>query len=177
MMEIILMKLIFIFISTFIFTLSFKAEASSLKFVHWKCYEHFGIDAKHILTVGYFPKFREEMLEVSPITEIGKQFFDSGSEFAMIDFKTVSKQKFAFYVLRGVQHSFVWGGKSLQDYMIVIDNSGRGDFYNFEGVVEDEKRLSSETFNCKSAYPETVMLDISKHEDWVNDGENILKPK
>ena len=36
-------------------------KKGKFKFVHWNCYEHFGNDAKHILTVGYFPQFSEDL--------------------------------------------------------------------------------------------------------------------
>ena len=85
-----------------------------------------------------------------------------------MDFKSTSKQSLAFYRLKGVQHSFMWGGQTFSDYRITINSSGRGFFYNFEGAKQGESRQSSETFGCKSVYPETSWLGVDDLADFKN---------
>ena len=97
-----------------------------------------------------------------------KIFLQSGMEFGMMDLKSTSKQLLAFYRLKGVQHSFMWGGKNFMDYSITINSSGRGYFYNFEGAKQGESRNSTETFDCKSGYPETVWLVAEDLADYMN---------
>ena len=143
-------------------------ENKTIKFVHWKCYEHFGDDAKLILTVGFFPQITDELLNQTIPNKSERMLLKSeGGEIGMVELKTTSKQLLSFYMLRGVKHNFMWGGKKFQNYMIEIDTSGRGNFYNFEGAKQNEKRPSTETFNCKSGYPETVMLDKEELKDFM----------
>ena len=111
-----------------------KEETINAKFIQWKCYEHFGDDAEHILTVGYFPDYKESFFEESKykkLDDFSEKFLKSGMGFGMIELKSTSKKMFSFYTLRGVRHSFVWGGETFQDYMIDIGSTGVGFFYNF----------------------------------------------
>lgn len=161
-----------------------------VKFIQWKCFEHFGSDAKHILTIGYFPQFSEVLYQENTfnklnhskkdkdiVNEFLKIFSQSGMEFGMMDLKSTSKQLLAFYRLKGVQHSFMWGGKNFMDYSITINSSGRGYFYNFEGAKQGESRNSTETFDCKSGYPETVWLVPEDLADFMNNLTRLSQSK
>ena len=156
-------------------------KKEKVKFIQWRCFEHFGSDAKHILTIGYFPQFSEALYQDNTFNKLNhtkkdkeivkeflKIFSQSGMEFGMMDLKSTSKQLLAFYRLTGVQHSFMWGGKTFMDYRIKINSSGRGFFYNFEGAKQGESRNSTETFDCKSGYPETVWLVAEDLADYMN---------
>jgi predicted small secreted protein len=75
-----------------------KEETINAKFIQWKCYEHFGDDAEHILTIGYFPDYRESFFEESKykkLDDFSEKFLESG----MIELKSTSKKCFHFTLL------------------------------------------------------------------------------
>ena len=112
---------------------------------------------KLILTIGYFPDFPKSD-EFKP----GKLVLQNPK-------RTIP----VIYGLRGMKHTFMWGGKDSMDYMIDIDSSGIGRYYNFEGSKGNERRMSEEVYSCKT--PKTIFLNEKEMKKFMKEIENKFK--
>ena len=126
-----------------------------IKFLRWNCEMIFS--GKLILTIGYFP-------DVPPSDE-----FKAGKLVLQNPKRTIP----VIYGLRGMKHTFMWGGKDSMDYMIDIDSSGIGRYYNFEGSKGNERRMSEEVYSCKT--PKTIFLNEKEMKIFMKELEDKWK--
>ena len=72
-----------------------------IKFVEWECGTFFLL--KPVLNVGYFPNYKSGDISVGALTlESNEEMFP------------------AFHEVNGIDNSFMWGGRKLNNYKIVI---------------------------------------------------------
>jgi hypothetical protein len=127
-------KLLLISIFSLIFNVfAIKQSLSEHIYNQWKCYSHFGDDAKLVLSIGYFKE------TLSPTNEsVGFMYL-----------KTNDSKTTVLHNIEGIRDSFNWGGEDSNDFKFIITPEGRSWFYDFRGVKEGEKVNSTQTLNCK----------------------------
>ena len=124
-----------------------------IKFVEWECGTFFLL--KPVLNVGYFPNYKSGDISVGALTlESNEEMFP------------------AFHEVNGIDNSFMWGGRKLNDYKIVIKPDNTAYYYNFINAKKDEIRESQQTLKCKK---EIFNLEKEEFQNYTNSFKNIFK--
>ena len=140
-----------------------QEKNEKIEMINWKCVPLFSDE--HVLTLGYFIDVKKNMFSKLNINDDeGKKILKSTQEFAMIEMQSTGKQFPALYVLRGVKHAFAFGGENFTDFMIEIDNSKRGRYYNFQNAKAGEKVQSEESYTCIQT---KEFVDVSYLNIWL----------
>ena len=124
-----------------------------IKFVEWECGTFFLL--KPVLNVGYFPNYKSGDISVGALTlEANEEMFP------------------AFHEVNGIDNSFMWGGRKLNNYKIVIKPDNTAYYYDFSNAKKDEIRESQQTLKCKK---ETFNLEKEEFQNYTNSFKNIFK--
>ena len=124
-----------------------------IKFVEWECGTFFLL--KPVLNVGYFPNYKSGDISVGALTlESNEEMFP------------------AFHEVNGINNSFMWGGKKLNNYKIVIKPDNTAYYYDFSNAKKEEIRESKQTLKCKK---EIFNLKKEKFQNYINSFKNIFK--
>ena len=124
-----------------------------IKFVEWECGTFFLL--KPVLNVGYFPNYKSGDISVGALTlESNEEMFP------------------AFHEVNGIDNSFMWGGRKLNNYKIVIKPDNTAYYYDFSNAKKDEIRESQQTLKCKK---ETFNLEKEEFQNYTNSFKNIFK--
>ena len=123
-----------------------------IKFVEWECRTFFLL--KPVLNVGYFPNYKSDDISIGALTlESNEEMFP------------------AFHEVNGINNSFMWGGRKLNDYKIVIKPDNTAYYYDFSNAKKDEIRESQQTLKCKK---ETFNLEKEEFQNYTNSFKNIF---
>ena len=123
-----------------------------IKFVEWECGTFFLL--KPVLNVGYFPNYKSGDISVGALTlESNEEMFP------------------AFHEVNGIENSFMWGGRKLNNYKIVIKPDNTAYYYDFSNAKKDEIRESQQTLKCKK---ETFNLEKEEFQNYTNSFKNIF---
>ena len=123
-----------------------------IKFVEWECGTFFLL--KPVLNVGYFPNYKSGDISVGALTlEANEEMFP------------------AFHEVNGIDNSFMWGGRKLNNYKIVIKPDKTAYYYDFSNAKKDEIRESQQTLKCKK---ETFNLEKEEFQNYTNSFKNIF---
>ena len=123
-----------------------------IKFVEWECGTFFLL--KPVLNVGYFPNYKSSGISVGALTlESNEEMFP------------------AFHEVNGIDNSFMWGGRKLNNYKIVIKPDNTAYYYDFSNAKKDEIRESQQTLKCKK---ETFNLEKEEFQNYTNSFKNIF---
>ena len=123
-----------------------------IKFVEWECRTFFLLKA--VLNVGYFPNYKSGDISVGALTlESNEEMFP------------------AFHEVNGINNSFMWGGRKLNNYKIVIKPDNTAYYYDFSNAKKDEIRESQQTLKCKK---ETFNLEKEEFQNYTNSFKNIF---
>ena len=123
-----------------------------IKFVEWECRTFFLL--KPVLNVGYFPNYKSGDISLGALTlETNEEMFP------------------AFHEVNGINNSFMWGGRKLNNYKIVIKPDNTAYYYDFSNAKKDEIRESQQTLKCKK---ETFNLEKEKFQNYTNSFKNIF---
>ena len=123
-----------------------------IKFVEWECGTFFLL--KPVLNVGYFPNYKSGDISVGALTlESNEEMFP------------------AFHEVNGIDNSFMWGGRKLNNYKIVIKPDNTAYYYDFSNAKKDEIRESQQTLKCKK---ETFNLEKEEFQNYTNSFKNIF---
>ena len=139
-----------------------------LEMIKWKCFPLFSDE--HVLTLGYFVNFGKEMFSALGIKDNSDKSVNLSEEFGIIELKSTGKKFPAVYMLKGVKHAFSFGGEELTNFMIEIDNSNKGYYYNFQNAKPKEKIYPEESYMCKRT---KELVDISNLKVWVEYFDNL----
>ena len=124
-----------------------------IKFVEWECGTFFLL--KPVLNVGYFPNYKSGDISVGALTlESNEEMFP------------------AFHEVNGIDNSFMWGGRKLNNYKIVIKPDDTAYYYDFSNAKKNEIRESQQTLKCKK---ETFDLEKEEFQNYTNSFKNIFK--
>ena len=124
-----------------------------IKFVEWECGTFFLL--KPVLNVGYFPNYKSGDISVGALTlESNEEIFP------------------AFHEVNGINNSFMWGGRKLNDYKIVIKPDNTAYYYDFSNAKKEEIRESQQTLKCKK---EIFNLEKEEFQNYTNSFKNIFK--
>ena len=124
-----------------------------VKFVEWECRTFFLL--KPVLNVGYFPNYKSGDISVGALTlESNEEMFP------------------AFHEVNGINNSFMWGGRKLNNYMIVIKPDNTAYYYDFSNAKKEELRESEKTLKCKK---EIFNLEKEEFQNYTNSFKNIFK--
>jgi Cys-tRNA synthase (O-phospho-L-seryl-tRNA:Cys-tRNA synthase) len=77
----------------------------------------------------------------------------------------------AFHEVNGIDNSFMWGGRKLNNYKIVIKPDNTAYYYDFSNAKKDEIRESQQTLKCKK---ETFNLEKEEFQNYTNSFKNIF---
>ena len=147
----------------------------NLEMIKWKCFPLYSDE--HVLTLGYFVNFGKKMFSALGIKDTRDKLVNLSEEFGMIELKTTGKKFPAIYMLKGVKHAFAFGGEELSNFMIEIDNSNKGHYYNFQNAKPKEKIYPEESYVCKR-FKETVSeSDLEVWVEYFNDMAKKIKDK
>lgn len=145
-----------------------QEKNKKIEMINWKCVPLFSDE--HALTLGYFINFKQMMFaELDVKDKMSKKFVNSSEEFGMIELKSTGKKFPAVYILKGVKHVFAFGGDNFTDFMIEIDNSNRGRYYNFQDAKPNQKISSEESYQCIRT---KELVNPSNLEVWTNYFDN-----
>ena len=123
-----------------------------IKFVEWECGTFFLL--KPVLNVGYFPNYKSGDISVGALTlESNEEMFPT------------------FHEVNGIDNSFMWGGRKLNNYKIVIKPDNTAYYYDFSNAKKDEIRESQQTLKCKK---ETFNLEKEEFQNYTNSFKNIF---
>lgn len=123
-----------------------------IKFVEWECDTFFLL--KPVLKVGYFPNYKSGDISVGALTlESNEEMFPT------------------FHEINGIDNSFMWGGRKLNNYKIVIKPDNTAYYYDFSNAKKDEIRESQQTLKCKK---ETFNLEKEEFQNYTNSFKNIF---
>ena len=139
-----------------------------LEMIKWKCSPLYSDE--HVLTLGYFVNFGKKMFSALGIKDTKGKLVNLSEEFGMIELKTTGKKFPAVYMLKGVKHAFAFGGEKLTNFMIEIDNSNKGYYYNFQNAKPKEKIYPEETYVCKRS---KELANANNLEVWVEYFDNL----
>ena len=129
-----------------------KSDNPLIKFIEWECGTFFLL--KPILNVGYFPNYKSGDISVGALTlESNEEMFP------------------AFHEVNGIDNSFMWGGRKLNNYKIVIKPDNTAYYYDFSNAKKDEIRESQQTLKCKK---ETFNLEKEEFQNFTNSFKNIF---
>ena len=78
----------------------------------------------------------------------------------------------AFHEVNGINNSFMWGGRKLNDYKIVIKPDNTAYYYDFSNAKKEEIRESQQTLKCKQ---EVFNLEKEEFQHYTNSFKNIFK--
>ena len=124
-----------------------------IKFVEWECGTFFLL--KPVLNVGYFPNYKSGDISVGALTlESNEEMFP------------------AFHEVNGINNSFMWGGRKLNDYKIVIKPDNTAYYYDFSNAKKEEIRESQQTLKCKK---QVFNLEKEEFQNYTNSFKNIFK--
>ena len=124
-----------------------------IKFVEWECGTFFLL--KPVLNVGYFPNYKSGDISVGALTlESNEEMFP------------------AFHEVNGINNSFMWGGRKLNNYKIVIKPDNTAYYYDFSNAKKEEIRESQQTLKCKK---EIFNLEKEELQNYTNSFKNIFK--
>ena len=124
-----------------------------IKFVEWECGTFFLL--KPVLNVGYFPNYKSGDISVGALT------LESNEEMVP-----------AFHEVNGIDNSFMWGGRKLNNYKIVIKPDNTAYYYDFSNAKKDEIRESQQTLKCKK---ETFNLEKDEFQNYTSSFRNIFE--
>ena len=123
-----------------------------IKFVEWECGTFFLL--KPVLNVGYFPNYKSGDISLGALTlESNEEMFP------------------AFHEVNGINNSFMWGGRKLNNYMIVIKPDNTAYYYDFINAKKGEIRESQQTLKCKK---QTFNLEKEEFQNYTNSFRNIF---
>ena len=123
-----------------------------IKFVEWECRTFFLL--KPVLNVGYFPNYKSGDISLGALTlESNEEMFPT------------------FHEVNGIDNSFMWGGRKLNNYKIVIKPDNTAYYYDFSNAKKDEIRESQQTLKCKK---ETFNLEKEEFQNYTNSFKNIF---
>ena len=124
-----------------------------IKFVEWECGTFFLL--KPVLNVGYFPNYKSGDISVGALTlESNEEMFP------------------AFHEVNGINNSFMWGGRKLNNYKIIIKPDNTAYYYDFSNAKKEEVRESEKTLKCKK---EIFNLEKEEFQNYTNSFKNIFK--
>ena len=124
-----------------------------IKFVEWECGTFFLL--KPVLNVGYFPNYKTGDISIGALTlESNEEMFP------------------AFHEVNGINNSFMWGGRKLNNYKIVIKPDNTAYYYDFSNAKKEEIRESQQTLKCKK---EIFNLEKEEFQNYTNSFKNIFK--
>ena len=124
-----------------------------IKFVEWECGTFFLL--KPVLNVGYFPNYKSGDISVGALTlESNDEMFP------------------AFHGVNGIDNSFMWGGRKLNNYKIVIKPDNTAYYYDFSNAKKEEIRESQQTLKCKK---EIFNLEKEEFQNYTNSFKNIFE--
>ena len=124
-----------------------------IKFVEWECRTFFLL--KPVLNVGYFPNYKSGDISVGALTlESNEEMFP------------------AFHEVNGIDNSFMWGGRKLNNYKIVIKPDNTAYYYDFSNAKKEEIRESQQTLKCKK---QVFNLEKEEFQNYTNSFKNIFK--
>ena len=124
-----------------------------IKFVEWECGTFFL--SKPVLNVGYFPNYKTGDISIGAlILESNEEMFP------------------AFHEVNGINNSFMWGGRKLNNYKIVIKPDNTAYYYDFSNAKKEEIRESQQTLKCKK---EIFNLEKEEFQNYTNSFKNIFK--
>ena len=124
-----------------------------IKFVEWECGTFFLL--KPVLNVGYFPNYKSGDISVGALTlESNEEMFP------------------AFHEVNGINNSFMWGGRKLNNYKIVIKPDNTAYYYDFSNAKKEEIRESQQTLKCKK---QVFNLEKEEFQNYTNSFKNIFK--
>ena len=130
-----------------------KSNNLLIKFVEWECGTFFLL--KPVLNVGYFPNYKSGNISVGALTlESNEEMFP------------------AFHEVNGINNSFMWGGRKLNNYKIVIKPDNTAYYYDFSNAKKEEIRESQQTLKCKK---EIFNLEKEEFQNYTNSFKNIFK--
>ena len=130
-----------------------KSDNTLIKFIEWECGTFFLL--KPVLNVGYFPSYKSGDISVGALTlESNDEMFP------------------AFHEVNGIDNSFIWGGRKLNNYKIVIKPDNTAYYYDFSNAKKDEIRESQQTLKCKK---ETFNLEKEEFQNYTNSFKNIFE--
>ena len=140
-----------------------QENIEKLEMIKWKCFPLFSDE--HVLTLGYFVNFGKEMFSALGIKDNSNKSVNLSEEFGIIELKSTGKKFPAVYMLKGVKHAFSFGGEELTNFMIEIDNSNKGYYYNFQNAKPKEKIYPEESYMCKRT---KELVDVSNFKVWID---------
>ena len=124
-----------------------------IKFIEWECGTFFLL--KPVLNVGYFPNYKTGDISVGALTlASNEEMFP------------------AFHEVYGINNSFMWGGRKLNNYKIVIKPDNTAYYYDFSNAEKEEIRESEQTLKCKK---EIFNLEKEEFQNFTNSFKNIFK--
>ena len=124
-----------------------------IKFVEWECGTFFLL--KPVLSVGYFPNYKTGDISIGALTlESNEEMFP------------------AFHEVNGINNSFMWGGRKLNNYKIIIKPDNTAYYYDFSNAKKEEIRESQQTLKCKK---EIFNLEKEEFQNYTNSFKNIFK--
>ena len=124
-----------------------------IKFVEWECGTFFLL--KPVLNVGYFPSYKSGDISIGALTlESNEEMFP------------------AFHEVNGINNSFMWGGRKLNNYKIVIKPDNTAYYYDFSNAKKEEIRESQQTLKCKK---QIFNLEKEEFQNYTNSFKNIFK--
>ena len=127
-------------------------DNTHIKFIEWECATFFLL--KPVLNVGYFPNYKSGSISLGALTlESNEEMFP------------------AFHEVNGIDNSFMWGGRKLNNYKIVIKPDNTAYYYDFSNVKKNEIRESQQTLKCKK---ETFNLEKEEFQNYTNSFKNIF---
>ena len=130
-----------------------KSDNPLIKFIEWECGTFFLL--KPVLNVGYFPNYKSGDISVGAlILESNEEMFP------------------ALHEVNGINNSFVWGGRKLNNYKIVIKPDNTAYYYDFSNAKKEEIRESQQTLKCKK---EIFNLEKEEFQNYTNSFKNIFK--
>ena len=124
-----------------------------IKFVEWECGTFFLL--KPVLNVGYFPNYKSGDISVGALTLVSNEEMFP-----------------AFHEVNGINNSFMWGGRKLNNYKIVIKPDNTAYYYDFSDAKKEEIRESQQTLKCKK---EIFNLEKEEFQNYTNSFKNIFK--
>ena len=133
--------------------LNSNSNNSLIKFVEWECGTFFLL--KPVLNVGYFPNYKTGDISVGALTLVSNEEMFP-----------------AFHEVNGINNSFMWGGRKLNNYKIVIKPDNTAYYYDFSNAKKEEVRESEKTLKCKK---EIFNLEKEEFQNYTNSFKNIFK--
>ena len=110
---------------------------------------------KPVLNVGYFPNYKSGDISVGALTLVSNEEMFP-----------------AFHEVNGINNSFMWGGRKLNNYKIVIKPDNTAYYYDFSNAKKEEIRESEQTLKCKK---EIFNLEKEEFQNYTNSFKNIFK--